>query len=64
MIQRSSTPMPHHGVPNWHVIQTFYNRLDQSLKTSVDVAAGNVLIGKSIEAVKALLEEMASNNYH
>jgi len=31
---------------------------------SVDAAAGGVLMGKSIEAAKALLEEMASNNYH
>ena len=31
---------------------------------SVDAAAGGALMGKSIEAVKALLEEMASNNYH
>jgi len=31
---------------------------------SVNAAAGGALIGKSIEVVKALLEEMASDNYH
>ena len=31
---------------------------------SVNAAAGGVFTGKSIEATKALLEEMASNNYH
>ena len=31
---------------------------------SVDAAAGGALMGKSIDAAKALLEEMASNNYH
>jgi len=31
---------------------------------SVDAAVGSALMGKSIEAVKALLEEMASHNYH
>jgi len=31
---------------------------------SVDAAAGGALMGKSIEAMKALLEDMASNNYH
>ena len=31
---------------------------------SVDAAAGGALMGKLIEAAKALLEEMASNNYH
>jgi len=34
------------------------------VKISVDAAVGGALMGKSIEAVKALLEEMASNNYH
>jgi len=31
---------------------------------SIDAAAGDALMGKSIEAAKALLEETASNNYH
>ena len=30
----------------------------------IDTAAGGALLGRFIEAVKALLEEMASNNYH
>jgi len=34
------------------------------VKISVDAVAGGALIGKSIEAVKVLLEDMASNNYH
>jgi len=54
----------HHGVPDWLLVQTFYNRLEQSVKISVDAVAGGALIGKSIEAARVLLEEMASNNYH
>jgi len=34
------------------------------VKISVDATVEGALMGKSIEAVKALLEEMASNNYH
>jgi len=30
----------------------------------VDVAARSALIGMSIDAIRALLEEMASNNYY
>jgi len=30
----------------------------------MDAAARDELIGKSIEAARALLEEMASNNYY
>jgi len=34
------------------------------VKISVNAAAVGALMGKSIEATKALLEEIASNNYH
>ena len=34
------------------------------MKISVDAIAGGGLVGKYIEAVRTLLEEMASNNYH
>ena len=34
------------------------------MKISVDAVAGGALKGKSIEAAKALLGEMDSNNYH
>ena len=51
-------------MPDWLLIQTFYDGLDQSQNMSVDTAAGDALMGKSIEAAKALLEDMASNNDH
>jgi len=54
----------HHAVPDWLLIQTFYNGLEQSVKISIDAAAGGAFMEKSKEAAKALLEEMASNNYH
>jgi len=34
------------------------------VKISVDATIGGALMGKSIDVAKALLEEMASNNYH
>ena len=46
------------------LVQTFYSGLDQSLKISIDTAASGALVGKSIEAMRALVEEMTSNNYH
>jgi len=55
---------PHHVVPDWLLVQTFCNGLEQSVKISVDAAAGGALMSKSIELEKVLLEEMASNNYH
>ena len=55
---------PHHGVPNWLLVRTFHNGLEQSVKTLLDTAAGRALMRESIKAVRALLEEMASNTYH
>jgi len=46
---------PHHGVPDWLLVQTFYNVLEQSVKLFVNAAAGGALIGKSIEAAKAFV---------
>jgi len=34
------------------------------VKIAVETAVGGALMGKSIEATKALLEEMTFNNYH
>ena len=34
------------------------------MKISINAVARGALIGKSIDAAKALLEEMASNSYH
>jgi len=51
-------------VPDWLFISTFYNGLEQSVKISVDATTGQALMGKSIEAAKTLLDEMAFNNYH
>jgi len=51
-------------VLDWLLVQTFHNRLERSIKTSIDATAGRALMGKSIEAARALLVEMASNTYH
>jgi len=53
-----------HAVPDWLLVQTFYNGPEQSVKISVNAAAGGALMGKLIEAAKVFLEEMGSNNYH
>ena len=59
MLQRC----PHHGLPNWLQVQTFYNGLSRNTKTLVDAAAGGALMGKTIDEAHQLLEEMAANNY-
>ena len=51
---------PHHDVPNWFLVQTFYNGIEQLVKLSMDTVAGGAFIGKSIESAKVLLEKMVS----
>ncbi|XP_048499890.2 uncharacterized protein LOC125497367 [Beta vulgaris subsp. vulgaris] len=55
---------PHHGVPDWLLVQTFYNALNESVRITIDAAAGGAIMGKTTEVANRLLEEMASNNYH
>ena len=55
--------LPHHGLPKWLQVQTFYNGLSGNTKTLVDAAAGGALTGKTVDEAYQLLEEMAANNY-
>ena len=54
---------PHHGLPEWLQVQTFYNGLNPQTRTVIDVAAGGALMDKSANEAFNLLEVMASNNY-
>ncbi|XP_021831504.1 uncharacterized protein LOC110771504 [Prunus avium] len=54
---------PHHELPTWIQVQTFYNGLSQTSRTLVDAAAGGALMAKTATEAFELLETMASNNY-
>jgi len=54
---------PHHGLPVWMQVQTFYNGSSANLRSMIDAAAGGTLNNKTPEEAYNLLEEMASNNY-
>ena len=54
---------PHHGLPKWLVVQTFYNGLNSHTRINIDAAAGGSLMRKSLDEAYDLLEEMANNNY-
>ncbi|KAF7839500.1 uncharacterized protein G2W53_007982 [Senna tora] len=54
---------PHHGLPKWLQVQTFYNGLSSEIRTSVDVAGGGALMSKPVDAAYTLLETMSSNNH-
>src|SRR5262249_52228100 len=54
---------PHHGLPTWLQVQTFYNGLIHGHKAMIDAAAGGILNNKTLKAAYELIDEMATNNY-
>ncbi|KAL5554331.1 hypothetical protein UlMin_041732 [Ulmus minor] len=54
---------PHHGIPFWMQMETFYNGLNAQTRTIVDAASNGALMSKTYNEAYALLERMASNNY-
>ena len=54
---------PHHGLPVWMQVQTFYNGCSTNLRSMIDAAIGGTLNNKTLEEAYNLLEEMASNSY-
>ncbi|RVW83117.1 hypothetical protein CK203_040734 [Vitis vinifera] len=54
---------PHHGLPVWLQVQTFYNSLHPNTQTMVDAASGRAFINKTPEEGYQLIEVMASNNF-
>ena len=54
---------PHHGLPDWWQLHSFYNGMTHSTRILVDAAAGGSFMGKSLEDAYNLLKEMAANAY-
>ncbi|XP_010243177.1 PREDICTED: uncharacterized protein LOC104587320 [Nelumbo nucifera] len=55
--------VPHHELPIWLQVQTFYNGLTEANKTIMDATAGGSINNKTSEVAHALIEEMDANNY-
>ncbi|KAL5554822.1 hypothetical protein UlMin_042223 [Ulmus minor] len=53
---------PHHGIPIWLPVSTYYNGLVSNYRAMIDAAAGGSLMGKTPEDAHELLEIMAENN--
>ena len=50
---------PHHGLEKWLIVNTFYNSLSYTTKTTVDAAGGGALMNKNYIEAYALIEDMA-----
>ncbi|XP_057248189.1 uncharacterized protein LOC125493537 [Beta vulgaris subsp. vulgaris] len=53
---------PHHGIPEWMLIQTFYNGLTHEFRIYIDAASGGSLMTKNPAEAKELIEKMAAND--
>ena len=54
---------PHHGLPLWLQVQTFYNGVNPSTRQMIDAAAGGTINNKTPEEAYEFIEEMSLNNY-
>ncbi|KAG8473286.1 hypothetical protein CXB51_035205 [Gossypium anomalum] len=54
---------PHHGLPLWLQVQTFYNGVNPPTRQMIDAAAGGTINNKTPEAAYEFIEEMSLNNY-
>ncbi|KAG8503340.1 hypothetical protein CXB51_001296 [Gossypium anomalum] len=54
---------PHHGLPLWLQVQTFYNGVNPSTRKMIDAAASGTINNKTLEEASKFIEEMSLNNY-
>ncbi|KAK5772406.1 hypothetical protein PVK06_048694 [Gossypium arboreum] len=54
---------PHHGLPLWLQVQTFYNGVNPSTRQMIDAAAGRTINNKTPEDAYEFIEDMSLNNY-
>ncbi|KAK9673761.1 hypothetical protein RND81_12G187500 [Saponaria officinalis] len=55
---------PHHGLPSYLLIVTFYNAMKPDLQLSLNAAAGGRLDALSWNRAKDIIEDMAASTYH
>ncbi|XP_024024835.1 uncharacterized protein LOC112092569 isoform X2 [Morus notabilis] len=54
---------PHHGLPIWLQVQTFYNGSTAIIRNMIDAAAGGTIMRKTPKQAYELLDEMATSSY-
>ncbi|KAL0345888.1 UNVERIFIED_CONTAM: hypothetical protein Sradi_4420100 [Sesamum radiatum] len=54
---------PHHELPVWRQVQTFYNGVTLANRATIDVAAGGTIIKKLPSEAFNIIDEIATNLY-
>ena len=55
---------PHHHVPRWQLVQSFYDGLTPDFKKMVDASCGGTFMTKSEEEAWSLFETLSENSVH
>jgi uncharacterized coiled-coil protein SlyX len=53
---------PHHAVPKWQLVQSFYDGLTESCRSTVDASCGGTFMLKSDEEAWAMIENLSNNS--
>ncbi|KAG8501020.1 hypothetical protein CXB51_003083 [Gossypium anomalum] len=54
---------PHHGLPLWLQVQTFYNSVNPLTRQMIDATAGGTINNKKPKETSKFIEKMSLNNY-
>jgi len=54
---------PHHGFQKWMIAQIFYNRVTQSIRSTIDAIVSGTLMNKMEDEACNLIKGMTLNNY-
>ena len=55
---------PHHEVPCWHLVDTFYNNLIEKHSTMIDESCDGTFMRKNVDEGWQLFEQFAENSRH
>ena len=61
-IKEALTNCPNHGLDELLILHMFYNGLNHMSKTIIDTSTGGTIIGKPIEDVKKILDDMQEDH--
>ena len=59
--QEYNAACPHHGMEEWLIIQSFFHGLNMPAQNHIDAASGGSFLSLSVNAAKALVEKISSN---
>jgi hypothetical protein len=53
---------PHHAIPKWQLVQSFYDGLTESCRSTVDASCGGTFMLKSEDEAWAMIENLSNNS--